>query len=399
MSAPLAIDGGKPVRTNLLPYGRQEIDADDRKAILDVLGSAWLTTGPMVSEFETMLAQRVGAKDAVAVSNGTAALHTAYYAIGLKAGDEIIVPTMTFAATANAALFLGATPVFADVDPETLLMDPKSVESKLSSKTKAIAAVDYAGQPCDYPRLAEIAKRRSIALVADGSHALGASLDGKPVGSLADATTFSFHPVKPITSAEGGMVVTQNPDWATRARQFRNHGMTSDFRQREQKGSWYYEIADLGFNYRLSDLHCALGISQLKRLDRLTARRQAIASRYRKAMEKMTLARPLVERPGVSHAYHLFVIRLNLKNLRADRGAIFAALRAEGIGVNVHYIPVHLQPLYQNRLGTKPGQYPIAEAAYEDILTLPLFPQMSDADADDVMAALDKVLTAYAAHV
>ncbi len=391
----LAIHGGTPVRRTLLPYGRQCLDEDDIAAVVEVLCSGWLTTGPKVAEFEETFARTVGAKHAVAVSSGTAALHTAMYAIGIGPGDEVIVPAMTFAASANCVVFQGGTPVFADVDPDTLLLDPAQVEARITPRTKAIIAVDYAGQPCDYDTLQAIARRHGLTLVADACHALGGGYRGRPVGSLADVNTFSFHPVKHITAGEGGMVTTDDPELARRMRTFRNHGITSDHRQREKAGSWFYEMADLGYNYRLTDFQCALGISQLRKVPGWVAHRQEIARRYDAAFTEIPAVRPLGVRGDVSHAYHLYVIQLDLAQLRATRAEVFAALRAEGIGVNVHYIPVHLHPFYREKFGTGPGMCPVAEQAYEQIISLPIFPRMTDKDVEDVIAAVRKVIVAY----
>lgn len=392
----LAIDGGPPVRQKLLPYGRQSIDDEDIAAVVAVLRSDWLTTGPMVGEFERAFAAATGAADAVAVSNGTAALHAAVYALAIGPGDEVIVPAMTFAASANCIVYQGGTPVFVDVDPGSLLIDPSQVEAKITTGTRAIVAVDYAGQPCDYQALAAIADRHGLALISDACHAIGGSYRGRPVGTLADVSTFSLHPVKHITTGEGGAITTGDPALAQRLRVFRNHGITTDHRQRERQGSWFYEMVDLGYNYRLTDFQCALGLSQLRKLPDWVKRRQEIARRYDLAFAGFPAVRPLAVRPEVSHAYHLYVVELDLARLRADRAEIFAALRAEGIGVNVHYIPVHLHPFYRQRFGTRRGQCPVAESAYERILSLPMFPTMTDADAGDVVEAVGKVVTAFA---
>ncbi|WP_422931561.1 UDP-4-amino-4,6-dideoxy-N-acetyl-beta-L-altrosamine transaminase [Singulisphaera sp. PoT] len=392
----LAAQGGTPVRRTLLPYGKQTVDDDDIAAVVDVLRSDWLTTGPAVEEFERALAKAVGTIEAVAISNGTAALHAALYALGVGPGDEVIVPAMTFAATANAAVFLGATPVFADVDPDTLLIDPEQVTARITPKTKAVIAVDYAGQPCDYNALREVTSPRGLRLVDDACHAIGGSDRGRRVGSLADLNTFSFHPVKHITTGEGGAITTDDSELARRMRLFRNHGITTDHRQREKQGRWSYEMVDLGFNYRLSDIQCALGMSQLRKLPDWIARRQEIARQYDEAFRAMPGVNPLERREDVSHAYHIYVVRFDPNFLNTDRGTLFSALRAEGIGVNVHYIPVHLHPFYRERFGTRPGLCPVAEAAYEQVLSLPIFPAMSDRDVEDVIVAVDKVVGAYA---
>jgi perosamine synthetase len=341
------------------------------------------------------VAEFVGAKFAVAVSNGTAALHAAMFALDVGPGDEVIVPAMTFAASANVVVFQGGTPVFVDVEPDTLLIDPAQVEAKITPHTKVIVTVDYAGQPCDYDSLRAIADRHRLALMADACHALGAMYVGRRVGTLADLSTFSFHPVKPITTGEGGLITTDDETRAQRMRVFRNHGITTDHRQRAEKGMWFYEMVDLGYNYRLSDLQCALGLSQLRKLRDWTIRRQEIARHYDEAFAEMSEIELLAHRADVSHAYHLYVIMLNLERLSVDRSTIFAALRAEGIGANVHYIPVHLHPYYRQHFDTGPGLCPVAEAAYARILSLPIFPAMTEKDTEDVIEAVKKVVYSY----
>jgi len=379
----------------LLPYGRQTIGDDDVAAVVETLRSDWLTTGPKVSEFESALAAVAGTSDAVTMSTGTAALHAAMSAMGVGPGDEVIVTTMTFAASANCAVFLGATPIFVDVDPDTLLIDPRQVEARITPRTKALVAVDYAGHPCDYNVLESITRKHGLALVDDACHALGGGYRGRPVGSLALLNAFSFHPVKHVTTGEGGAVTTSDPQFARRLRLFRNHGITTDFRERAAQGGFAYEMVDLGYNYRLSDIQCALGITQLARLPASIARRQAIARQYDKAFRHLPAVKPLAVCGDVAHAYHLYVIRLELEALTADRVAIFRALRAEGIGVNVHYLPVHLHPYYQRKFGTAKGMCPVAEAAYERILSLPMFPAMTDDDVRDVVEAVDRVTANY----
>ncbi|MDD4628686.1 MAG: UDP-4-amino-4,6-dideoxy-N-acetyl-beta-L-altrosamine transaminase [Candidatus Peribacteraceae bacterium] len=392
MPVPLAIHGGIPVRGTLLPYSRQSIDDADVRAVTEVLKSDWLTTGPKVNDFERAFAIFTGAQEAVAVSNGTAALHAAMHALDIAEGDDVIVPTMTFAATANAVVFRGGTPVFVDVDPETLLADPAKIKAAVTRKTKAVAVVDYAGQPCDYDAVRAVT---GLPVVADACHALGGSYGKKNVGTLGDLNTFSFHAVKPLATGEGGMITTNDADCAARMRRFRNHGITGDHRERQEKGSWFYEMQELGYNYRLTDIQCALGISQLAKVAARTARRQEIAKKYDTAFAKMDTLAPLTTRPDVSHAYHLYVIRLNPDTVKVARDEIFHALRAENIGVNVHYIPVHLHPFYRKQFGTKAGDCPVAEKAYEEILSLPLFASMTDADAENVIEAVRKVCAFY----
>lgn len=376
----------------MIPYGRQWIDEDDIQAVVEALRSDWLTTGPNVESFEKAFAEQVSAKHAVAVSSGTAALHAAMFALEIGPGDEVIVPAMTFAASANCVVFQGGTPVFADVEPDTLLIDPCDAENRITTKTKAIIAVDYAGQPCDYEALKAITERAGIALVDDACHALGARYRNAPVGSIADLSAFSFHPVKHITTGEGGMITTDDEDLAQRMRIFRNHGITTDHHQRESRGSWFYEMVDLGYNYRLTDFQCALGMSQLKKLSEWIRRRQSIAGMYDEAFKEMQSVQPLQLKKDVLHAYHLYVVRLNSENPHHDRSTIFRKLRNLGIGVNVHYVPVHLHPFYRNRFHTMPGMCPVAEKAYEEIISLPIFPGMSDADVSTVIGSVRKVL-------
>jgi perosamine synthetase len=374
-----------------IPYGRQWVTEEDIKAVSDVLRSDWLTTGPKVEEFEEAFAAKVGSRYAVALSSGTAALHAAALAACIGPEDEVITTPMTFAATANCVLYQGGRPVFSDVEPETLLVDASKIEEKITPKTKAIIAVDYAGQPCDYDELKSIAKRHNLTLVADACHALGATYKGRNVGTLADMTVFSFHPVKHITTGEGGMVTTDDPELAKRVRVFRNHGITSDHRERERCGSWFYEMVDLGYNYRLPDINCALGLSQLKRLDQNVSRRRELAALYNKAFSKIEAVRPLTQKADRKSSWHLYVVKLDLSKIRTTRKDVFSSLRDEGIGVNVHYIPVYWHPYYQ-KLGYKKGLCPVAEKAYEEIVTLPLFCAMSDSDAALVVSAVKKTL-------
>ncbi len=393
--ARLAIDGGRPVREQLLPYGRQSITDDDIAAVAEVLRSDWLTTGPKVGEFEEAFAAAVGAPYAVAFSSGTAALHGAAFAAELGPGDEAITTPMTFCATANVALYQGATPVFADIRRETLNIDPAEVEQRVTSRTKAIIAVDFGGHPADLGPLTAIAKRHNLVLIEDACHALGATYGGRRVGSIAPLTCFSLHPVKHLTTAEGGMVTTGDLGLAERLRIFRNHGIQSDARERQARGEWYYEMTALGYNYRLSDVACALGLSQLPRLDANIARRREIAAAYDRALVGL----PGLELPtvlaDVAPSWHLYPIRVRTEE-RGRRARAFRALRAEGLGVNVHYIPVHLHPYYRARFGFREGDYPVAEDAYAALISLPMFHGMTDRDVDDVVAAVTKVATGLA---
>lgn len=376
----------------MIPYSRQSIDEDDIQAVVEVLRSDWLTTGPMVEKFEQAVADFVGAKYAVAVSSGTAALHCAMYAAGIGPGDEVVLPPMTFVATVNTVVFQGGTPVFADVDGDTLLVNPSEVDRKITPKTKAIIAVDYAGQPCDYDALRAIADRHHLILIADACHSLGAEYKNRKVGTLADLTVFSFHPVKHITTGEGGMVVTDNAKYAEKMRRFRNHGITTDHRQRARDDTWSYEMLDLGYNYRLTDFQCALGLSQLQKLPAWISYRREIAEKYDRAFAEIPVVRPLKALDDCKHAYHLYVIRLCREGQVADRSVIFDFLRKNGTGVNVHYIPVHLQPFYQRRFGTNQGTCPVTERLYKEILSLPIHPTMKEVEVKHVVQTLKRVV-------
>jgi perosamine synthetase len=391
----LAIDGGTPVRQTLLPYGHQSIEEEDIQAVVEVLRSDWLTTGPKVREFEDALAARVGAKYAVAFSSGTAALHGAAFAAGLKPGDEAITSPMTFAATANCVLYQGARPVFADVSSDTLNLDPEQAAERVTAKTRALLPVAYAGHPADLDAILELAERHGLIVIEDACHALGAQYRGRETGSIAHMSVFSFHPVKHIATGEGGMVTTERADFAESLRRFRNHGISSDALQRQSSGQWHYEMVALGFNYRLTDIACALGLSQLKKLDANVSRRREIAKGYTAAFRDLREVIVPAVRNDVNPAWHLYPIRLELMRLNADREQIFKALRAENIGVNVHYIPVHLHPYYRDQLGCKAGEHPVAESAYDCLLSLPLFHGMSDRDVEDVITAVSKVCSAY----
>jgi perosamine synthetase len=402
---PLAIHGGTPVREKLLPYGRQSLDEDDIQAVVDVLRSDWLTTGPKVGEFEEAFADWVGAKHAVSFSSGTAALHGATFAAGLGRGDEAITTPLTFCATANCVLYQGAAPIFADVCEDTLNLDPREVLKKISPHTKAIIAVDYAGHPAELDELRQIAEGTRAFLIEDACHALGAEYRGKRVGSLADMTVFSFHPVKHLTTGEGGMVTTNNARLAETLRRFRNHGISSEARDRQESGQWFYEMVLLGYNYRLTDVACALGLSQIEKLERNLGRRREIAGEYERALRSLAgvemdgdipITVPAV-RAGVNPAWHLFPIRLNLEALSASRAEIFRALRAENIGVNVHYIPVHRHPFYREHFpeSSREGYCPVAEDAYERLISLPMFHAMTAEDVADVVRAVHKVIGHY----
>ena len=390
----LALYGGKPVRDTLLPYGRQSIDEADIQAVVDALRSDWLTTGPRVGEFEEAFAARVCARFAVSFSSGTAALHGAAFAAGIEAGDEAVTSPLTFAATANCILYQGGKPVFADVCPDTLNLDPDRAAAAISARTKAILPVDYAGHPADLDAFLDLADHRGLIVIEDACHALGAEYREKRVGSLAHMTVFSFHPVKHLTTGEGGMVTTDHPQFARKLRMFRNHGISSDARDRQHAGQWHYEMVLLGFNYRLPDIACALGQQQLSKLHANLSRRREIAARYMRAFAEIQGIEVPHVRSEALPAWHLFPIRVHAGALGATREEVFRALRAENICVNVHYIPVHLHPYYQQKFGYGGGEFSIAERAYENLISLPMFHGMSDQDVDDVITAVRKVTEA-----
>ena len=366
-----------------LPYGRQWVDEADVEAVVRVLRSDFLTTGPRVLGFERRLAESCGARHAVAVNSGTAALHTAYFAAGLEPGDEIVTSPLTFAATANAALYLGATVRFVDVEPETGTLDPAQLESALTERTRLIVPIDYAGHPADYDPIREVAERHGVTIVADAAHSLGATYQGRKVGTLAALSSTSFHPIKPITTCEGGAVLTDSNRYAERCLRFRDHGIDRPA-QPDDDEPWVYRIRDLGFNYRLSDVHCALGLSQLDRLASFIARRRHIAARYAEALRDLGELILPSERRGVRSGWHLYVVQV------ADatrRGPFFERLRRLGLGVQVHYLPVHYHPYYQG-LGYRKGICPVAEERYRRSVSLPIFPAMTD---DDLDSAIERV--------
>lgn len=391
LNSKLAIDGGMPVRERMLPYGRQHLDEDDIQAVVEVLRSDWLTTGPAVAEFENSFSRSVNANESVAVSNGTAALHAAMHAIGIGVGDEVIIPAISFVATANCVLYTGGTPVFSDVQSDTLLIDPLKIEANITSRTKAIIAMDYAGHPCNYDALRAVADKYGLYLVADACHSLGSSFKGRLVGSLADLNIFSFHPVKAITTGEGGMITTNDKELSRKMRIFRNHGITTDHLQRAKQGSFLYEMHTVGYNYRLSDIQCALGVSQLQKLSKFVKRRREIASIYDNALRDYPVISPLSVRDHVLHSYHLYAVKVQLDQIGMNREQIFSALRAENIGVNVHYMPVYRHPLYK-LVGTNENNRCLtAESVYEQLLSLPIFPDMTNEDVSHVVDAIEKL--------
>ncbi|MBU5441013.1 UDP-4-amino-4,6-dideoxy-N-acetyl-beta-L-altrosamine transaminase [Paenibacillus sp. MSJ-34] len=380
-----------PIREKLLAYGQQWIDDDDIAAVVEVLRGDYITQGPKIHEFEQKIASYVGAKYAVAFCNGTAALHGACYTAGIEAGDEVITSPLTFLASSNCVLYQGGTPVFADINPNTYNIDPDEIAGKITELTKAIIAVDFAGQPAEMDRIQMLAKEHNLIVIEDAAHSLGASFGKRKVGTLADMTMFSFHPVKHITTGEGGMIVTNREDLYKKLLLFRSHGVTKDpDRMVKDDGPWYYEMHELGYNYRMTDLQAALGISQMTKLENFVQRRREIAAQYNEAFSKLEGLVVPFQHPEAESSWHLYMLRWLPERFTVDRRQIFQALQAENIGVHVHYIPVYLQPYYQ-RLGYEGGLCPKAEEYYESAITLPLFPKMSLQDVEDVINGVLKI--------
>lgn len=371
----------------MIPYGRQTIDEDDINAVVDVLKSDYLTTGPKIAEFEQAVASYTGAKYAVAISNGTSALHAACFAAGIGRGDEVITTPLTFAASANCVLYCGGTPVFADVDPYTYNIDPEDIRKKITDKTKAIIAVHLAGQPCDMDEIHSIAQEHNLIVIEDGAHALGSVYKGKKVGCLSDMTTFSFHPVKPITTGEGGMIMTDNEELYKRLVLFRSHGITRDeSMMTRNEGPWFYQQLDLGYNYRITDIQCALGCSQMRKLDKFLKRRRELAERYNNAFIECDNIVTPYQLSDTQSGWHLYIVQV--KN--HDRKQVFETLRDKGIGVNVHYIPVYMHPYYQEH-GYKDVHCANAEEIYSHIISLPLYPGLTDDQQDYVIDTLKQL--------
>ena len=368
----------------MIPYGKQTIEQDDIQAVVDVLKSDFLTTGPKIAEFEQTVADYVGAKYAVAISNGTSALHAACFAAGIEPGDEVITTPLTFAASANCVLYCGGTPVFADVDPKTYNIDPEDIQRKITDRTKAIIAVHLAGQPRDMDSIHSIAREHGLIVIEDGAHALGSVYKGKKVGSMSDMTTFSFHPVKPITTGEGGMIVTDNEDFYKKMILFRSHGITrDDSMMTRNDGPWFYQQFNLGYNYRITDIQCALGCSQMKKLDRFLARRKEIVARYNEAFADCDNIITPYQLSDTESGWHLYIVQVK----KCDRRQVFENMREKGIGVNVHYIPVYMHPYYQEH-GYENVHCANAEEIYSHIISLPLYPGLTSEQQDYVIDTL-----------
>jgi len=394
----LALKGGKPVRDSWLPYGHQLIDNTDIAAVTDALKSDFLTQGPRIKQFEEALAKATGVNYAVAIANGTAALHAAYYSAGITRGDLIITSPITFAATSNAALYLGAKPLFADVDPETGLIDVDSVAKILKSdegkKAKALVGIDFAGQPCHYKELEALAAKHGIRFIVDAAHSLGAAYQGQKAGFAGVLSTMSFHPVKSITTGEGGAILTNDEKLYEKLLLFRSHGITkAKEKLTRDEGPWYHEMQELGYNYRMCDIQAALGTSQMAKLPEFVQRRREIAALYRERLANNPHYQCATAHDDRQSAYHLFPILVKDRPYAANRRFVFEALHAENIGVQVHYIPTYQMPYYQNHVNDRDwaSLCPGAEEFYQREIGLPIFPAMKDTDVDDVVEALNKI--------
>lgn len=392
----LAIDGGTPVRETKLFYGHQYIDEADILAVTEVLKSDYLTCGPKITELEQKLCEITGAKYAVLVSNGTAALHIACQAAGVGQNDEVITTPITFAASANCALYCGAKPVFADINEKTYNIDPASIKAHMTEKTKAVVAVDFTGQAVELDEIKSLCKEKGVVLIEDGAHSIGTKYKGKGVGSIADMTTFSFHPVKTVTGGEGGAVLTNSEEYYKKLLLYRAHGITRDtaLMEKECEGSWYYEQIALGMNYRMTDIQAALVLSQLKKLELFATRRKEIVAKYNAAFSEMPELFVQEEIPESDTVRHLYILRIRPEKLKVDRKGFFDAMAAENINCNVHYIPVYYHPYYAHQ-GYEKGLCPKAEKLYEEIMSLPLYYSMTDKDVEDVIAAVKKITEAY----
>jgi len=393
----LASQGVRPVRESPLPVARPSLGEAERRQVLQVLESGWITAGPRVERFESALAEAIGARHVVCVSSCTAALHVALAGLDLAPGDEVITTPLTFCATANTILQAGGRPVLVDVEPDTLNLDPARVADAISDRTRALLPVHYAGHPCDMDAILELAARRGLSVIEDAAHAIGARYRDRAVGTLGDATCFSFYATKNLTTGEGGALATDSDRIAEGARLLSAQGMSRPAWQREESAEpWFYEVRAAGFKYNMTDLQAAIGLPQLEQLAGFTARRQALARRYDRAFEEHPALEIPACRDEVTHAYHLYPIRLRPEALTCDRARFIRELRAENVGATVHFIPIHFHPFYRKRLELEPGSLPVAEAAYERLVSLPLYPAMSDADADDVVEAVAKVAAALA---
>lgn len=392
----LAIFGGKPVREKPISYGRQCIEQDDIDAVVASLKSDFITTGPQTTAMEKKLCEVTGAKYAVAVANGTAALHLAAMAAGFQAGDEVIVSSITFAASSNCVLYCGATPVFADIRPDTYNINPEEIRKLITPKTKGIVAVDFTGQAVEHDEIQKICEENHLVFIEDAAHAIGTKYKGKPVGSLADMTCFSFHPVKTVTGGEGGAITTNDEKLYHHLLRLRTHGITRNQEEmvHPTDARWYNEQVELGYNYRMTDFQAALVLSQLHKLERFSARRKEIVKQYDEAFSQMPELLVQREIPESDTTRHLYILRLNPEKLTCDRRQFFDALYAENICAQVHYLPVYWHSYYE-KLGYKKGLCPNAEKYYEEVMSIPLFYSMTDGDVEDIIRAVKKLVAYY----
>jgi dTDP-4-amino-4,6-dideoxygalactose transaminase len=382
-----------PVRETFLPFNQPDIGPAEIAEVVDTLRSGWITTGAKTKEFERRFAEYVGARHAIAVNSCTGGMHVALAAAGVGPGDEVIVPTMTFCATANVVVHLGATPIIVDVEPDTFNINSQGLEATVTPRTKAVIPVHLYGHPCDMDRIKEIAKIHRLLVVEDAAHAVGAEWRGRRVGTLSPATAFSFYATKNLTTAEGGMITTDDDEYAEQMRIWTLHGISRDaWKRYSAEGSWYYEVSVPGFKYNLTDLQAALGLHQLARLEAMTLRRTELAARYQAGLRDLPEIELLAIRPGIRHAWHLYVIGLRLERLKINRAEFIEHLKAEGIGTSVHFIPLHRQPYYRDRFGFQPSDFPVADAAYERLISLPLYTRMTEQDVDDVVEAVRRVV-------
>lgn len=382
------------MRKDFLPFHLPSIGPEETQSVLETLESGWLTTGPRVREFEKQFSHYVGCRESVAVNSGTAALHLALDAVGVREGDEVLVPTMTFAATAEVVTYFKAKPALVDCEPDTMNLDPKDAEAKITSKTKAIIPVHFGGHPCDMAAILDLAKQRGLKVVEDAAHALPAAYEGKKIGTMGDVTCFSFYATKTITTGEGGMLTTENEEYADKARIMSLHGISKDaWKRYSAEGTWRYDILYPGYKYNLTDIAAAIGIGQLKKCDLFAEQRGRLAAFYRESLSDLPEITLPTARDGIKHAWHLYVIRLHPERLRIDRDRFIDLLKGENIGTSVHFIPLHLHPYYRKTFGHAPTDFPHAQKAFDAIVSLPIYPKMSPADATDVVEAVRKIVT------
>ena len=382
-----------PVREQFLPFNQPDIGEEEIDEVVKTLRSGWITTGPRTKEFERRFAAYVNSRHAIAVNSCTGGLHVALAAAGIGPGDEVVVPTMTFCATANVVVHLGATPIIVDVEPDTLNIDPQCLDAAITRRTKAVIPVHLYGHPCEMDRINDITEAHDVLVIEDAAHAVAAEWRGRRIGSLSLATAFSFYATKNLTTAEGGMITTDDDDYAERMRIWSLHGISRDaWKRYSAEGSWYYEVSVPGFKYNLTDLQAALGLHQLSRLEDMTCRRAKLAAQYRAGLSGLPEVELPIVRPGIRHAWHLYPIRLRPELLTIDRARFIEQLKSEGIGTSVHFIPLHRHPYYRDRFHFQPSEFPVADAAYERLISLPLYPRMTDSDANDAIEAVRRVV-------